>query len=516
MSDTTKRIGQAAVVVSVGVLLSRLLGFARGVVLADQLGDTRVADAYEAAFIIPDFLTYLLAGGFLAITFMPILSRYLADGDTDGANRAFNIVIRPVFVVIVALTVIGFFAARWIIELAFGAGFDAEQLAEVTRLTRLILPAQIFFVLGGLFTAVQYAHGKFVIPTLAPIVYNAGIIIGGVIGNLGGEPTATGFIVGALVGAFVGNFALQWWGASRCGIRLELGGVSFSSPVFREYLVLAIPLTVGQSIVVLDESFGKVIAALAEDGAVFSLNLARRVNMVPIGMIAQAAGVAAYPFFARLVAEGRLSEMRVSIGETIRIVIYVSGLAAAVILAVSQPAIRVAFQHGRFSQSGTILTAAALVGYAASIPAWGVHQIFARGFYAHRQMWVPVIAGTAWTIIAIPLFLIGFDQWGIPGVAVASSVAISGYAITLAIQWRRRHTGEGLDGTIATLVRSTVGATVAAASGWAVANGITGGQIPPFGQGIGAMLAGGATAAFAYGVVTRALGSVEARQLIRR
>lgn len=514
MSDTSGRIRTAAGIVAAGVLLSRILGFGRQMVLAGLLGNSAEADAYEVSFIIPEILNYLLAGGFLAITFIPILSERLAADDPDGPNAAFNAVFRPVAVVVVVLTVIAVLTMDQLIEAIFSSRMDATQLADVVRLTQIVLPAQVFFVLGGLFMAVQYAHGKFVIPTLAPIIYNAGIILGGVVGA-GDEPNATGFIVGALVGAFVGNFALQWYGAHRLGSRVRFGNINFRHPDFKTYLVLAFPLMIGQSIVVIDESLGKWLAEAATDGAVFSLNMARRMNMLPIGVIAQAAGVAAYPYFARLVAEGRFDEMRESMGKTVRSVIYISGLAVAVVVAVALPAIRVAFQRGNFGEDGTLIAAAALVAYAVSIPAWGVHQIFARGLYAHRQMWVPVVAGTVWTIIAIPLYLAAFDQWGVSGIAMASSVSITGYAITLAVLWVRRHSVDGLRGIVGTTVRAGVGALLGAIAGRFATDAVTGGDVPTFGSGVAGILVGGAVAAAVYFGITWFAGSQDARRLIR-
>ena len=514
----TGGFARAASVVAVGILLSRILGFARNVVLANRLGDSPVADAYEAAFIVPDFLNYLLAGGFLAITFIPILSRYRVAGDHEGAQAAFNAVFRPVAVLVVVLTGVAIAAAGVIVEWLFGSGdrLDPAQLAEVTRLTRLVLPAQVFFVVGGLFMAVQYAHGRFIVPTLAPIIYNAGIIAGGLAGTWSGGGSASGFVLGAVGGGLVGNLALQWWGARRTGLRVTPGLPDFRHPAFREYLGLAVPLMIGQSIVVLDESIGKVVAAAASDGSIFSLNLARRVNMLPVGVIAQAAGVAAYPYLARLVAEGRRTEMLTSMGRTVRMVMFAGGAAVAGVIAVSQPAIRVAFQHGRFSEAGTVLTAAALVGYSLSIPAWGVHQIFGRSFYAHRQMWIPVIAGTAWTVPAIPLFFLGFRIGGVPGVAVASSVALTGHALTLGLLWRRFHTSRGLEGMLRTVLRISAGTVVAAVLGRLAADAVTGGRIPGFGTGVVATLVGLGVVAVVYLATTWLAGSPEVRSMVGR
>lgn len=518
MSETAGRIARAAWVVAAGILLSRILGFARNVVLANRLGDTPMADAYEAAFIVPDFLNYLLAGGFLAITFIPILSRYRARGDEEGAREAFNAVFRPVAVMIVGLTAVSVAGAGVMVDWLFGTGdrLDAAQLAEVTRLTRLVLPAQVFFVLGGLFMAVQYANGRFLIPSLAPIIYNLGIISGGLAGTWTGGPSATGFILGALGGALVGNFALQWWGARRTGLRIAFGMPDFRHPACCEYLTMAIPLMLGQSIVVLDETLGKIVAASAADGSMFVLNLARRVNMLPVGVIAQAAGVAAYPYLARLVAEGRRSELLESMGRTIRMVIFVAGAAVAAVLAVSQPAIRAAFQHGEFSEEGTVLAAAALVGYSLSIPAWGVQQVFGRGFYAHRRMWVPVVVGTAWTVPAVPLFILGLRLGGVPGVAVASSVAMTGHAVTLGLVWVRSQTAEGLGGVMRTVAHASIGAGSAALVGWLSAVAITGGRVPGFSTAVAATVVGLVVVGVVYAATTGMLGSPEARSVLRR
>ncbi len=506
------RMGRAAALVAGGILASRILGFLRDVVLAGQLGDSAVGDTYDAAFVVPDILNYLLAGGFLSITFIPIFTRYLAAGDTEGGWEAFGAVFRPLAILVVALTALMAVAADPFVDLVFGANMEPTQLDEIVRLTRLVLPAQVFFVLGALFTAVQYAHQRFLIPTLAPIVYNLGIIIGGLAG--GGEPSATGFIVGAVVGALIGNLALQWYGAYRLGLRIPRVKTGWSNPVFREYLTLAFPLMIGQSIVVLDETFARIFPAALEDGAIFAFNRARRLNMLPVGVIAQAAGVAAYPFFARLVAEGKREQLAATIGRTLRLVLFAGGLATALVMATALPTVRVAFQRGQFTPDGTTLAAGALTLLALSIPAWAAHQIFARGFYANRQMWIPVLAGTVWSVAAVPLFLTGNELWGISGLALASSVSITGYAVTLALLWIRRHGSAGLEGVVATAGRVISAALGSATLGWLTARAVAGGPAPAFGRAAAAMVVGATVAGLTYLALARRLGSKEAAELV--
>lgn len=426
-------MGTAALVVSAGVLVSRILGQLREIIFASLLGANASTDEYVAAFAIPDFLNYLLAGGFLSITFIPIFSRYLARDDEEGGWEALSAVIRPVAVAIVGLVAIGWLATPFVVETLFPR-FTPEQIDNTIRFTRIILPAQVFFVLGALFTAVQYTKGVFTIPTLAPIIYNVGIIAGGVAWAIVSEASPEGFIWGALIGAFLGNFALQWWGARRVGMRLRLT-ISWRNPVLREYLLIAFPLMIGQSIVVLDETFMRVFGQFISEGAATELNYARRTMLVPVGVIAQAAGVAAYPFLARLFAEGKLHEMKDAVDRALRYVLILSITAAALVAAMTIPIVRALFERGSFTAGSTTGTAEALFFYALAIPVWGALQILNRAFYARREMWTPVIVGTAATIAAVPLYVFLQNTFEIRGVALASTLALGIYVAILAGIW---------------------------------------------------------------------------------
>ncbi len=426
-------MGTAALIVSAGVLLSRILGQLREIIFASLLGATASTDEYVAAFAIPDFLNYLLAGGFLSITFIPILSRFLARDDEAGGWEALSAIIRPVAVGIVALVAAGWLVAPQVIDLLFPR-FSPDQIDNTVRFTRIILPAQVFFVLGALFSAVQYTKGVFTIPTLAPIIYNLGIIVGGVAWAIVSGASPEGFVWGALIGAFVGNFALQWWGAHRVGMRLNLR-IPWRHPVLKEYLLIAFPLMIGQSIVVLDETFMRVFGQFVSEGAATELNYARRTMLVPVGVIAQAVGVAAYPFLARLFAEGRIVEMRDNVDRALRWVLILSMAATGLVAAMTVPIVRALFERGQFTVASTTNTAEALFFYAFAIPVWGGLQILNRAFYARREMWTPVVVGTAATIAAIPLYVIMQNTFDLRGVALASTLALAVYTGILAAVW---------------------------------------------------------------------------------
>jgi len=430
-------MGIAAAIVAGGVLVSRILGLVRQVIFAWLLGAGATGDEYFVAFIIPDLLNYLLAGAYMAITLIPLLAKRFASGDEADARRAFWAITRPLTLAIGGLVLIAMPFVEPILR-AVEPGFSDAQVAEAARLTRIVLPAQLFFILGQLFTAWQFAREKFVIPTLGPIIYNIGIIAGGLLGGVGrDDPGADGFAWGALAGSFLGIFVLQWWGAHREGLRLP-ERLTGGHPAVRRYFALAIPLMLGQSLVVLDEQLGRAFGSLTEDGGVSWLTFGRQTMLVPVGVIAQAAGVAAYPFLARLAAEGKHQEMAAAVGRAVRFVIVLSLTAAAGLMAMSIPIVRALYERGSFEPMDTLATAGTVVLFAIGVPMWGIQQILARGFYAREEMWVPVLIGTLATVAAVPMYWSLNEALGVDGLALASSLAVTLYTVGLAAAWYRR------------------------------------------------------------------------------
>jgi putative peptidoglycan lipid II flippase len=459
----------AAAVIAASVLLSRILGLGRDALIAGLIGVNVESDLYFDAFLIPDVLNYFLAGAYLTITLVPILSRHLEAGDNEAASRAFSSVFRFMTIAIVALTALMWALARPLVELLFPR---VEEVNRLVSMTRLVLPAQVFLVLGALLMAVQYTHKRFVIPAAAPLIYNLGIIAGGLVGWALGDPTPEAFLAGAVVGAAVGNFGLQWFGARRTGTWFMPVAKGESSA--REYLVLAIPLMIGQSVAVLDEQFVRLFGQFGQGGATAALSFARRLNMVPIGVIAQAAGVAAFPFLAGLYARGSHDELIETTSRAARKTLFVAAAATAGLVVLARPLVRLVFQYGEFGTDDADLVASLLVLLAFSIPAWGLHQLLSRHFYAKRKMWTPVLVGTVFSVVAIPTWLGLYDLIGVEGFALASTLVMIGYALGLLVAWGYDSGWAPVRRLAPVFFRSMLSAGVAAGLGLVVANAMMG------------------------------------------
>ncbi len=505
------RMGTAAAVVSGSVLLSRILGLGREALLASLIGLNAEGDLYRLAFSIPDFLNYLLAGAYLTITLIPILSRHIERDDQEAANRAFSSVFRFVSLAIIGLTALLWIGADQLVSLVFPE--IVEDHDRLVSLTRLVLPAQVFLVVGALLMAVQYSYRRFVIPALAPIIYNLAIIATGLIGAAVGEASPEAFLLGAVIGSAVGNFGLQWIGARRTGTRLV--PVPKGDSAIKEYLLLSIPLMLGQSIAVLDEQFVRWFGQI-EEGAASALTFARQLNMVPIGVIAQAAGVAAFPFLARLAARGDDKELIETTGRTARNTVFVAAAATAVLVVLAGPLVRLLYQYGKFTEADTELVASLLVIYAFSIPAWGLHQIISRHFYAKRKMWTPVVIGTIGTLIAVPLWFGLYQSMGVEGFALASTIVMTAYALALVAAWGRDSGWSPVRKLLPSFARGVVSAAVAALVAAPLVNRLFDqGDLTVLGS-LGAAAIGGITALAAFILVAYLLRAPELKELLAR
>jgi putative peptidoglycan lipid II flippase len=416
------------------ILLSRVLGFFRNWTVAQQIGSNAATDAYFAAFTLPDFLNYLVAGGALSLTFIPVIARCVSEKREEDAWHVFSTVITSMDIVLVAAVLIGEIFAPVLMHV-IAPGFHGAQRARVIFLTRLMLPAQLFFYQGGILSAVQYAQAKFVLPSLAPVVYNSCIIVTGVL--LARHIGITGFAVGVLVGAFAGNFALQVYGARRVGAKFR-PNLAVRSADFKLFLKLSIPIMLGLSIVYTDDWIIRWFGSYLVPASITWLTYAKTLMQVPLGVLGQAVGVASFPFFAQLYSEGRFEELNRTLNATLKGVILLLVPISALTIVQRLPLAYFVFSHTRMHARDLRATAATLTMFSIGMFAWGAQTILARGFYAARDTLTPVATGTAVTFLSLPMYWFLSRRWQHMGLALSSSLAVITYAVILFVLLNRR------------------------------------------------------------------------------
>ena len=424
-------MGWAALILGVSVLISRFMGLIRDKIISYLFGAARESDIYFAAFVIPDFINYLLAGAYFSITLIPLLTTYFEKDEEDGW-RFFSTVFIWIALLISVFTVLAMVLAPRLACLA-APGLTEEALARLAYFLRIVLPAQICFLLGSCMTSLLYLRKQFLVPALVPLVYNFMIILGGILLQRRGME---GFCWGVLAGAFLGNFLLPYL-AARSGNGLKLG-FSLYHPGLKRFFLLALPLMLGQSVVVLDEQLVRVFGSMAGIGAISWLNYARRIMLVPVGVVAQAAGVAAYPFLAELVAKRDFSAFHQTLNSALRGTLTLLIPLTIWMMAVSEPTIRLIFQQGHFRPADTLTTSPLLLIMLTAVTGWGFQQILGRGYYARQDTLTPAIIGTMTTLLSVPIYTFLTWRWQALGVALASSISVGLYTVILSLWWRHR------------------------------------------------------------------------------
>jgi putative peptidoglycan lipid II flippase len=423
----------ATVLLMVSTFLSRIMGLVRVKYTVWLFGRGLAADALNAAFVLPDMISYFLVGGAASITFVTILTRYRDTGREAEGQRSLSVILTTMYLVLGTAILIAEIIAPWYIHWWF-PGFDAEKAALCVHLTRILLPAQLFFFAGGVFGAVLLVRKQFNVQAVTPLIYNLGTIVGGVllVHRLGVSSLA----IGTLAGAFFGPFLLNAVFARRAGTRYT-PMLDWRDEGLREWVRLSLPLIVGVSLVTADNW---IIAHFASgtNGAVSLMSYAKQLFNAPMAVLAQAAGAASMPFFASLWARRNHDEFANVVADSVSRVSCLGLLAASAMVALGKPLIDLFFTGGRFSSSDSSLCAAYFAAFSLSMCFWSAQAIYARAFYAAGNTFVPMAAGTLITVISLPIYAVFYHWHGATGLAVASDIGIALQTLTIAILLHQR------------------------------------------------------------------------------
>ena len=449
------------------VMLSRVIGFARDAYIAWAYGAGGATDAYMAAFTLPDFLNYVVAGGAASITFIAIYTRFLAEKREADAQRTFSIIITVMTTVMILGTAVAEIFTpqfvRWFVK-----GFSPEKIALCIHLTRILLPAQVFFYVGGVVSAVLLSHRLFLLPAFGPILYNVFIILGGVVG--GRHFGIQSLAYGALIGSIAGPFLASVIGAARIGTRYH-PSFDVSNPAFREWVKLSIPLMLGFSLVTVDDWILRHYASSGV-GDISRLTFAKRLFTVPIAVLGQATGQASLPFFARLFNERKLREFAATVNGSVYRVSAAALLVTGWMMVASLPLIDLVYRRGRFLFSDSETSAVYFFWFSLSLVLWSAQGLYSRAFYAAGNTLTPMVAVTIITVVSLPIYSVLFHTFGVVGLAWASDIGIALNVIALAGLLHRRKLVRlgGLNWK--ELGKAFVAAVVAAAISFAVSKAV--------------------------------------------
>ncbi len=451
----------------VSTFLSRIIGLVKVKYIVWLFGRGADADAFNAAFVLPDMISYFLVGGAASIAFVTLLTRYREEGREPEGERSLSVVLSTMFLILGSATLLAEIFAPWLVH-PLVHGFDARKTALCVHLTRILLPAQLCFLAGGIFNAVLIVRKQFGVQAVVQLIYGMGPIVGGLL--LVKRMGVSSLAMGTVAGAVLGQFLLYWFFAWRAGTRYRFI-LDWHDEGLREWVRLSLPLMAGVSLVTAD---GWIITrfASATNGAVSLLSYAKQLFQAPVAMLALAAGAASMPFFASLWTRDRRFEFATGVADSVSRVASLGLLAASGMVALGWPAIDLVFTGGRFSAADARECSVYFSVFSVSMFLWAAQAIYARAFYAAGNTFAPMLASTIVTVASLPFYYTLYHWSGATGLALASDIGILLQTVTFAVLLHKERMVSLASLDYAELGRCLLAALTGGVSAWLVARGI--------------------------------------------
>ncbi|NLW23996.1 MAG: murein biosynthesis integral membrane protein MurJ [Clostridia bacterium] len=411
-------IAHAAGLIMIAMILSRIFGYVRDVVIYTHFGQDFRTDAYNAAFSIPDFLYYLLVGGALSSAFIPVFSSYVATGKEEEGWQVASTIINLVIILMFIGIGLGLIYTPFLIKLLV-PGFTEEGFWLTVLLTRVMFAQSFFMALNGISQGILHSYKHFFAPALGSVLYNLGIIVIGII--LVDKLGILGFSLGVVMGAML-NFIVQIPALLKIGLRYK-PIINLRHPGVKKILVLILPVLIGLSVTHFNLFVNQYLGSSLPQGMISALRAAQRIMQLPIGVFAIAVALAVFPTLTGQAARKEMKEFKSTISMGVRTVVFITLPAAVGLIALREPIVRAMFQQGQFTVANTEATASALLFYSLGLIGYSAQQVLNRAFYALQDTKTPVTIGIITIVLNIILNFMLIEPLGHRGLALAYSLA---------------------------------------------------------------------------------------------
>jgi len=388
-SKSQQTILSAATIIMVSVAASRLLGLVRLRLLAYYFGSQiQTLDAFIAANVLPEAIFEVLIFGAVSVAFIPVFTSYLAKNEKkaawDLAGSVLNLGVLGFTVVATILIIFAPFLPQF---LSPGLVRNYPELnGVIANLMRVMIFAQIFFVGSAFLTGILQSFKFFLLPAMAAVLYNLGIIFGIVVLSpfLGIYGPAWGMVIGAIL-----HLLIQIPVAKKLGASFELK-INFHHPGLARIIILMVPRSFGLAILRTNDVVNVALASLLISGSIVAFSFAETLYLVPLGLFAASIAQAALPTLSLTFAQSRMREFKDTFLNSFHQILFLVLPSAAILAILRIPVVRLVFGAKQFPWDSTVLTGRTLIIFSAGLAAAAVNLILVRGFYALHDTKTPV------------------------------------------------------------------------------------------------------------------------------
>ncbi|WP_019172087.1 murein biosynthesis integral membrane protein MurJ [Pseudaminobacter salicylatoxidans] len=431
--------------VASGTLMSRVFGFMREMMMAAAIGTGPVADAFYAAFQFPNTFRRLFAEGAFNAAFVPLFAKEIEANGTEGAKRFSEEVFGVLFTTLLALTIVMELAMPLLVRFLIAPGFadDPEKYDLTVALATIMFPYLICMSLAAMMSGMLNSLRRYFAAAIAPVFLN--IILIAVLANAwyrGHDGLTVGYALAwGVLAAGIVQLAIVWIAVRHAGIVVGFRRPRLT-PNVKRLLILALPAAITGGITQINQLIGTAIAS-GQNSAVSSLALADRVYQLPLGVVGVAVAIVLLPELSRALKSGNLNEAANLQNRSVEFTLFLTLPAAAALLVMSEPIVRVLYERGQFAAGNSTPTVAAILAiFGLGLPAFVLIKAFTPGYFAREDTRTPMIFAAISVAVNISVALTLFPGMGAPGIATAS--AIAGWvnaAMLLGVLVRRGHWG---------------------------------------------------------------------------
>ena len=477
MSSTPNAVSRRpAALVAAGILFSRIIGLVRERIFGFYFGVTPEADAFRAAFRIPNLLQNLLGEGVLSASFIPVYASLVENAEREEAKRVAGAVFAMLALVVSAVVLVGVLAAPWLVDL-IAAGFPADKRELTVTLVRVLFPGAGLLVVSAWCLGILNSHRRFFLSYASPVVWNAAMIAALLV--FGRRSTLQSLAVWLAWGSVVGSalqVLVQLPAVLRVAGRVRVTLASHSANV-REVVRNFGPVFVGRGVVQISAYVDAWIASFLISGSVAALTYAQTLAVLPVSLFGMAVSASELPAMSSLRGDEAAvaSAMRGRLESGLRDIAFLIVPSAVAFLAIGDVVAAVVYQNGRFDHATAVWVWLILAGSAIGLLATTLGRLYSASLYALRDTKTPfrfalvrvALTVTLGYLFALPLrAALGLPpHWGAAGITTASSIAGWVEFALLRRAVRRRVGRTAIPGRRLTILWAAAG--LAAAAAWA-------------------------------------------------
>ncbi|HEV3072406.1 MAG TPA: murein biosynthesis integral membrane protein MurJ [Solirubrobacteraceae bacterium] len=454
------RIAINTAIFSIGTGISRVAGLGREVVAASYFGTSGPASAFTIAFLVPNLVANLFGNAVLSAAFVPVFTDLLQQGRRRDAFRLASTLFWIMLLVLGALTALFVLAAGFIMPLFTGPKFGPALDTLTVGLSQVLFPVVLLLGLSGLIVGILQSYDRFTVQAIAPAVWNVVIIVLLVVlhPHFHGDNEIYAYAIGILVATGV-QFLMVLGALGRIDFRLQFS-IDWHNPRVKQVFVLMLPITIGLGIVNLDQLINSAFGTLVSEHAPRAIDNAFRIYMLPQGMFSVAVATVLFPTLSRLASRRDPAGMRRTVGNGMRQINLLLIPAAAFMMVLTVPIVRLVFQRGHFGIESTDQVSEALIWFALSLPFGGLNLLLTRTFFAVQRPWIPTRLAMVNMAVDIIVSVALYKPLGIEGLVIGTLAA--NVVMTVLLLYRLRI---GLNGRVEGAQTTMITARILLASG---------------------------------------------------